>query len=92
MRRCKVQDFYRKVIVFDVLINVFDVLINIHEGVKNIYEALVNRKLSVLSFISCERKSGMCTDKHVLHQPGIPGVLLLPINPSLRQGKKYQHL
>jgi len=35
MRRCKVQDFYRKVIVFDVLIN-------IHEGVKNIYEALVN--------------------------------------------------
>jgi len=41
MRRCKVQDFYRKVIVFDVLIN-------IHEGVKNIYEALVNRKLSVL--------------------------------------------
>ena len=75
MRRCKVQDFYRKVIVFDVLIN-------IHEGVKNIYEALVNRKLSVLSFISCERKSGMCTDKHVLHQPGIPGVPLLPINPS----------
>lgn len=54
MRRCKVQDFYRKVIVFDVLINVFDVLINIHEGVKNIYEALVNRKLSVLSFISCD--------------------------------------
>ena len=48
MRRCRVQDFYRKVIVFDVLINVFDVLINIHEGVKNIYEALVNRKLSVL--------------------------------------------
>ena len=85
MRRCKVQGFYRKVIVFDVLIN-------IHEGVKNIYEALVNRKLSVLSFISCERKSGMCTDKHVLHPPGIPGVLLLPINPSLRPGKKYRHL
>ena len=92
MRRCKVQDFYRKVIVFDVLINVFDVLINIHEGVKNIYEALVNRKLSVLSFISCERKSGMCTDKHVLHQPGIPGVPPLPINPSLRPGRKYRHL
>ena len=85
MRRCKVQDFYRKVIVFDVLIN-------IHEGVKNIYEALVNRKLSVLSFISYERKSGMCTDKHVLHQPGIPCVLLLPINPSLRPGRKCQHL
>ena len=85
MRRCKVQDFYREVIVFDVLIN-------IHEGVKDIYEALVNRKLSVLSFISYERKSGMCTDKHVLHQPGIPGVPLLPINPSLRPGKKYRHL
>ena len=85
MRRCKVQDFYRKVIVFDVLIN-------IHEGVKNIYEALVNRKLSVLSFSSCERKSGMCTDKHVLHQLGIPGVPLLPINPSLRPGRKYRHL
>lgn len=85
MRRCKVQDFYRKVIVFDVLIN-------IHESVKNIYEALVNWKLSVLSFISCERKSGMCTDKHVLHQPGIPGVPLLPINPSLRPGRKYRHL
>ena len=46
MRRCKVQDFYRKVIVFDVLIN-------IHEGVKNIYEALVNRKLSVRISMFC---------------------------------------
>ena len=89
MRRCKVQDFYRKVIG---VVKSNEVLINIHEGVKNIYEALVNRKLSVLSFISCERKSGMCTDKHVLHQLGIPGVPLLPINPSLRPGRKYRHL
>ena len=45
MRRCKVQDFYRKVIVFDVLINVFGALINIYEDAKNIYEGLVNRFL-----------------------------------------------
>ena len=75
MRRCKVQDFYRKVIVFDVLIN-------IHEGVKNIYEALVNWKLSVLSFISCERKSGMCRGTDSSRRQEIPDVPPLPTDPS----------
>ena len=47
MRRCKVQDFYRKVIVFDVLIN-------IHEGVKNIYEALENKILTdQITMVTC---------------------------------------